>query len=250
MSDATWVPVFVTAKVPVELVNKILEHGEAQQRNDPDDLFPNRWVLVQDPEQSTFSTSTKPPVHSFTSGFVNASTESLKVFVVSKFGEQGLASNGRSDWIADDAFAVVDERTARDNSILFYVQQYVDTIRQAEVRKAWGKDITVDKLLLKYAGVDSNEMPSDEDVRKLAQELKNEKGSFVVDPELGDLEKVKAQLDSWLSKEMSEVRPVWMEVRLDAVNAVKFTIGIWHIGLDEALINHHDEFDEHGVMCR
>lgn len=120
-------------------MNKILEHGEAQQRNDPDDLFPNRWVLVQDPEQSTFSTPTKPPVHSFTSGFVNASAESLKVFVAFKFGEQGLASNGRSDWIADDAFAVVDERTARDNSILFYVQQYVDIIRQAEVREAWGK---------------------------------------------------------------------------------------------------------------
>ena len=111
-------------------------------------------------------------------------------------------------------------------------------------------DITVDKLLLKYAGVDSNEMPSDEEVRKFAQELKNENGGFVVDPELGDLEKVKAQLDSWLSKEMSDVRPVWMEVRLDAVNAIKFTVGIWHIGLDEALINHHDEFDEHGVMCR
>lgn len=117
-------------------MNKILEHGEAQQRNDPDDLFPNRWVLVQDPEQST---TTKPPVHSFTSGFVNSSAESLKVFVTSKFGEQGLASNGRSDWIADDAFAVVDERTARDDSILFYVQQYVDIVRQAEVRKAWGK---------------------------------------------------------------------------------------------------------------
>ncbi|THW02995.1 hypothetical protein D6D25_08490 [Aureobasidium pullulans] len=243
MSDATWVPLFVTAKVPVELVNKILEHGEAQQRNDPDDLFPNRWVLVQDPEQSAFSTPTKPPAHSLTSGFVNASAESLKVFVASNFGEQGLASNGRSDWIADDAFAVVDERTARDNSILFYVQQYVDIIRQAEVRKAWGKDITVDKLLLKYAGVDSNEMPSDEDVRKLAQELKNENGSLVVAPELGDLERVKAQLDSWLLKEMSDVRPVWMEVRLDAVNAIKFTVGIWHIGLDEALINHHDEFD-------
>lgn len=108
----------------------------------------------------------------------------------------------------------------------------------------------MDKLLLKYAGVDSNEMPSDEDVRKLAQELNNEKSSFVVDPELGDLEKVKAQLDSSLLKEMSDVRPVWMEVRLDAVNAIKFTVGIWHIGLDEALINHHDEFDEHGVMCR
>lgn len=48
-------------------------------------------------------------------------------------------------------------------------------------------DITVDKLLLKYAGVDSNEMPSGEDVRKLAQELKNENGSLVVDPDFGDL---------------------------------------------------------------
>lgn len=64
-------------------------------------------------------------------------------------------------------------------------------------------DVTVDKLLLKYAGANSNEMPSDGEVRKFAQELMNENGSFGVDPELGDLEKVKAQLDRQIPKRLS-----------------------------------------------
>jgi hypothetical protein len=81
-----------------------------------------------------------PPFHS---GFIDASVETLQEFVTSRCGEKGLGSESGiyMDWLAEDAFGVIDARTAEDNTILFGVKEMVDAIQEAEVRVAWDKGL-------------------------------------------------------------------------------------------------------------
>lgn len=43
------------------------------------------------------------------------------------------------DWLADDAFGIIDARTAQDNTIVFVAQETVDAVQEAEVRVAWDR---------------------------------------------------------------------------------------------------------------
>lgn len=43
------------------------------------------------------------------------------------------------DWLADDAFGIIDARTAQDNTILLCVKETVDAVQEAEVRVAWDR---------------------------------------------------------------------------------------------------------------
>lgn len=77
----------------------------------------------------------------FQSGFVDASIETLQQFIANRCGENGLGHDSKvyMDWLANDAFGVIDARTAEDNTILFMVREMVDAVQEAEVRMAWDK---------------------------------------------------------------------------------------------------------------
>jgi hypothetical protein len=72
---------------------------------------------------------------------LDTSVETLQEFVTSRCGENGLGHDSKiyMDWLADDAFGVIDARTAEDSTILFCVKEIVDAIQEAEVRMAWDK---------------------------------------------------------------------------------------------------------------
>ncbi|CAD0105799.1 unnamed protein product [Aureobasidium uvarum] len=97
------------------IINTVLKHGQEERKVDKD--FINRWVLVQRPHQVTFHKPTEPPVHAFESGFLGASVKALQEFVSSNFGQSGLGSSSSDDWIAHDAFAVIDARTGEGEDL-------------------------------------------------------------------------------------------------------------------------------------
>jgi hypothetical protein len=70
---------------------------------------------------------------------MDASVETLQIFVAERCGENGLGRDSSiyMDWLTDDAFGVIDARTAEDDTILFCVKEIVGAIQEAEVRLAW-----------------------------------------------------------------------------------------------------------------
>lgn len=122
----------------------MLRSSAAEKEEDED--FENRWSLVEHPSQETVTKPSVAPVGtSFQSGFTDASIETLQQFVTTRCGGNGLGhDNGiYMDWLADDAFGVIDARTAQDNTILFVIQETVDAVQEAEVRVAWDKGMNV-----------------------------------------------------------------------------------------------------------
>lgn len=113
----------------------------ATLEKEEDEDFENRWTLVQHPNQQTVAKPSIAPTEPFRSGFLSASVEALQDFVSKRCGENGLGhtSDVYMDWLADDAFGVIDARTAQDNTILFCARETVDAIQEAEVRLAWNK---------------------------------------------------------------------------------------------------------------
>lgn len=123
-----------------QVINHVFE--EAVRAQERCDAFVNRWVLIKHLDQRTFERPTDPPVNHFESGFIGYTTEQIQDFVATKCGPDGLGTGPdicNSDSLANDAFVIIDERTARDNTVLFYTTEEVDQIEQAEVRVAWNK---------------------------------------------------------------------------------------------------------------
>jgi hypothetical protein len=100
-------------------------------------------VVVQHPSQQTVTKPSIAPIPPFQSGFVDASIETLQQFVANNCGDNGLGNDSKvyMDWLADDAFGVIDARTAEDNTILLMVRETVDAVQEAEVRLAWNKGL-------------------------------------------------------------------------------------------------------------
>jgi hypothetical protein len=117
----------------------VLRSAVLEKEEDED--FENRWTLIQHPDQRTITKPSIAPIKTFQSGFVDASIETLQQFVASRCGENGLGHDGEvyMDWLADDAFGVIDARTAEDNTILFCAREIVDAVQEAEVRLTWDK---------------------------------------------------------------------------------------------------------------
>lgn len=126
-----------------KIINSVLRSAAAEKEEDED--FENRWVVVQRPDQQKVIKPSVAPISSFQSEFLDASIQVLQDFVASRCGENGLGhdSNIYMDWLADDAFGVIDARTAEDNTILFCVREMVDVVQEAEVRVAWDKGLFV-----------------------------------------------------------------------------------------------------------
>jgi hypothetical protein len=130
-----------TLTPPKKTIDSVLRSAAAEKEEDED--FENRWTLMQQPSQTLVAKPSVAPVGAFQSGFVDASTETLRQFVSSRCGENGLGHDGKiyMDWLADDAFGVVNARTAEDDTVLFCVRETVDAIQEAEVRLAWDKGL-------------------------------------------------------------------------------------------------------------
>jgi hypothetical protein len=94
----------------------------AEKEQDED--FENRWSLITHPSQTHAYKPSSAPVSPFHSGFIDASVETLQNFVTNRCGGNGLGSESGvyMDWLADDAFGIVDARTAVDGTILFCVR--------------------------------------------------------------------------------------------------------------------------------
>jgi hypothetical protein len=163
MGEARWLPLFVTADVsadvspnsqylimPTEnvfkIVNSVLKSAVKETQEDED--FENRWSLISHPSQLTVTKPSVSPVEEhIQTGLFDASVETLQDFVTTRCGENGLGHDSKiyMNWLANDAFGVIDAKTAEDETILFCVRELVDAIQEAEVRLAWNKGVRVSK---------------------------------------------------------------------------------------------------------
>jgi hypothetical protein len=126
-----------------KIINSVLRSAIKETEEDED--FENRWSLIQHISQETAHKPSIAPISLFSSGFLNATIETLQDLVTTNCREDGLGHDSKiyMDWLADDAFGVIDARTAEDDTILFCVRETVDAIREAEVRLAWDKGLTL-----------------------------------------------------------------------------------------------------------
>ncbi|KAH0263751.1 hypothetical protein KCU91_g12513, partial [Aureobasidium melanogenum] len=150
------------------------------------------------------------------------------------------------DWLADDAFGVIDARTAQDNTLLFCVREDVDAVQEAEVRLAWNKGTRSDELLTRY--IEDFGDIDDQDIMFLVENLtidKDDTEASVAD--LG-LDEAKQKIDDWIELEQRGGRPRWFEIRMVVENAMKNSYGISNIGPAAVLTEMKDEFDKNGVM--
>lgn len=166
-------------------------------------------------------------------------------------GEEGIEN------IANDAFAIIDERTVRDGTIAFFAQDYVDRVQEAEVRVAWQRATEWDEALVRFTDVVEREREGDvgillAGIREL-QENEAE-GDGAAEDESGNeegsesAERQRARLEQWIAKDSEESRLRWFEFRLKVEIAVQCTFGINQRGASYSLLNREDEFDEDGVM--
>ena len=165
MGEARWLPLFVTADISTnvrlkenlqqlhrlahlstdqnlsQIMNSILKSAAAEKEEDED--FENRWCLIHHASQQVVTKPTVAPISPFQGGFIDASLETLQRFLVNRCGENGLGHDSGiyMDWLANDAFGVIDARTTEDDTILFCVEEIVDAIQEAEVRVAWDKGL-------------------------------------------------------------------------------------------------------------
>ncbi|KAG9895986.1 hypothetical protein KCU98_g14957, partial [Aureobasidium melanogenum] len=247
MGEARWLPLFVTADVPAEIVESVLRSAALETEEDED--FENRWSLIQHRNQRTITKPSVVPADPFQSGFLNSDIQSLQDYVSTRCGENGLGHDNDvyMDWLADDAFGVIDARTAQDNTILFCVREDVDAVQEAEVRLAWNKGTRSYELLSKFIE-DAGDM-IDQDIMFLVESLAIDKDDLgeasVADLEIGE---AKQKINDWIDVEQQGGRPRWFEIRTIVENAMKNSYGISNIGPAAVLTEMKDEFDEDGVM--
>jgi len=226
----------------LKTINLVLEKAtkEKFQAESSDELVGNIWVLIQTPGQQTFSKPTEPPVVDFEKGFLGWSAEQLQDLVQAKFSPDGLGheSSGHTDCLADDAFAIVDQRTAKDNTVAFFAQELVDPVNEAEVRVAWRKSTERDEALVRFANGDELK----EDVRYLVEDVRGESASDL------NIEEARERLQDWFEQEKEDSKVIWFEFRLSLDSAIQNIHGIFQRGAFDSLLNREEDFDEDGVM--
>ncbi|CAD0098594.1 unnamed protein product [Aureobasidium mustum] len=239
MSLSHWSPLFITANVSIEVINKVLysAHFEVQTLNLGDDFY-NHWVLIQNPLQTTFSKPTNAVSLDFDSGFSNHTLNQIKHFVDTRLGENGLGQGETPyDNLSDDRFGIIDERTAEDETILFVVYDMVDSLQEAEIRVAWNDASEHDRALVRCSWSEDTES----DIEFLASTI----GGIDDTMGIGEMsDKVYNYMDDLRN---GEAVMRWFEIRLDVGYSVLAHGGIWLIGAADTLID-RTEFDEDGVM--
>ncbi|KAF7549265.1 hypothetical protein G7Z17_g6493 [Cylindrodendrum hubeiense] len=243
MGDASWTPIFVTADVPIEVTNSVLEAATTeifQVGIGSNELVGNIWVLIQRRDQQPFSKPTNAPVATFGSDFIGATPEELQEFIQSRFGEDGVGKGSASylDYLSDNAFAIIDERTARDKTVQFWVRELVDGIQESAIRVAWNRGSEIDEALARFI----MDEESDEDLIAPARNAASD-GQIVDDD---DKEGLKQQVEDWMTREEENSENKWFEFKLDLTTAVQCTYGIYQRGVVD-LLTEREEFDENGV---
>jgi hypothetical protein len=227
---------------PQQVTNSVLEApaAEVQQEPDSDELFKNIWTLIQRRDQETVSKPTNPPVPAFQSDFIGATPEELQDFVQSRFGKDGIGKGSvdHMDYISNNAFAIIDERTARDKTIQFWVKELVDGVEESAIRVAWNRGSEVDEALARFA----MDEQSHEDMVALARHVAPDGQDVDEDDEEG----LKQLVEDWMTQQEDSSEDRWFEFKLSLTTAVQCTYGIWSRGV-VSLLTERYEFDENGV---
>ncbi|KAG9644979.1 hypothetical protein KCU95_g12531, partial [Aureobasidium melanogenum] len=210
MSLSYWSPLFVINRVLYSAQQEVaqLQLGEG---------FYNHWVVVQDPDQQTFSKPTNSVSLDFHSGFSNRTSDQIKEFVDTRLGEGGLGQGeDLNDNLSSDTFGIIDERTASDNTILYLVYDIVDSFQEAEIRVAWNNATERDRALVRCFWSEDTES----DVRFLANTIDGIDSTM----DIGEMsDKVYSYMDG-LRREEGIMR--WFEIRMDAGYTVLGSSGI------------------------
>ncbi|CAD0092876.1 unnamed protein product, partial [Aureobasidium mustum] len=184
-----------------------LRSAALEQEEDED--FENRWSLIQHPDQQTVAKPSVAPTKPFHSGFLDCNIQALQDFVSNRCGENGLGhdNNVYMDWLADDAFGVIDARTAQHNTILFCARENVDAIQEAEVRLAWNKgSFSSDELLLRF--IKNARDMDDRETMFLVENLANNKDGATETNVSGiGLDGAKQMISDWIDLEQQGGRP-------------------------------------------
>lgn len=164
------------------------------------------------------------------------------------FGPAGRGRNAGDgdiwDHIASDTFAVIDERTAVDNTLLFVIEESVDRVQEAEIRVAWKKGSELDKALVRYAS-DQN---SDDDIALLLLNMDSEQSDNENVENDESVEGKRARFEALFDQIWDKTATRWFEFRLRAETAVQHIHIINDKVLTWCLLNRKYEFDEHGVF--
>ena len=101
---------FCTAQIPADKINKLLQAAEQSSKAG------NVWTLIRNNAQKSAEKPTEQPVEDFETSFKKASLETLGKFCKDKFSQDNPKS--QKPYIADEDYAVMDERTLKDDTIL------------------------------------------------------------------------------------------------------------------------------------
>jgi hypothetical protein len=107
----TFFALFCTVDQPASYINGLLKHAEEHSFN-----AGNIFCLIESPDQKRVDKPTEPLVSDFKTGFKGWSTEKLGEFCQEKFDWRN--SKSQPPYISDNNFAVLDERTLRDGTVL------------------------------------------------------------------------------------------------------------------------------------
>ncbi|CAD0085106.1 unnamed protein product [Aureobasidium vineae] len=163
----------------------------------------------------------------------------VKSFVDQRLGECGLGQGDNPlDHLSGDTFGIIDERTARDDTVLFLVQDLVNDVQEAKIRVAWDRATDYDEALTRCSWDEG----TDEDIALLSKMI------ATIDL-TNDVAQTKDKIAEYLDqlREDTEVLK-WFEFRLDAGYSILGNGGLYLMGAVETLLQ-RDEFDEDGVMC-
>ncbi|KAH0399290.1 hypothetical protein KCU89_g6359, partial [Aureobasidium melanogenum] len=223
----------------IKVVNRVLQSAQQEAQNPQlGDGFYNKWVVIEDPAQQTVSKPTESVAVDFQSGFLNYSLDQVKAFVNERLGEGGLGQGeGTLDHLSGATFGIIDERTARDNTVLLLVQDLVDDVQQAAIRLAWSQATEYDKALTRCSSDES----TDEDIALVARTI------ATIDPEDDD-EQIKDKIADYLDQLREDTEVLrWFEFRIDAGYSILGMAGLYYSGATDSLLE-RAEFDENGVL--
>jgi len=102
---------FCTVDQRASYINALLEHAEEHSVKSG-----NNFCLIESPDQKRVNKPTGRPVSDFKTGFAGWSIDQLGQFCKEKFDWRNPKS--QAPYIADDIFAVLDERTLEDGTIV------------------------------------------------------------------------------------------------------------------------------------
>jgi len=108
---STFFALFCIVDVPASYITGLLQHAEEHSSN-----AGNIFCLIESSEQKRVNKPTAPPVLDFKTGFRSWSTDDLGKFCKEKFDWRN--SKSQPPYIYDSSFAVLDERTLKDGTIL------------------------------------------------------------------------------------------------------------------------------------